>query len=362
MATLTETAYKVRQGVKVGGIGFVAITLFWFLGNAGIAYYKALNPPAPPPPTVDFGALQAITFPDEKGRPQLELELPTGTIQKFPDRMTVYFAPTKRSGFLDPQKAVETAAAMGFIFKPDQPTETRYVWHKQDALSSSLDMDIVSGYFTLKRAWQNDPAVLVDSNFASDKQVIADLGNFLSRVDLAPTDAFGNEKITYLKSEGEKLVPALSLSDSEFVRVDTFRSDIKIYDESKGPDKKVEVGKYSFYRPDADVGLIRAVMSGSRDTNNSVINMDYNYTKIEYDTNGTYPIKTGEQAWTELKGGKGYVTNEGPKTGTVKIRRILLGYYDTDKNHKYMMPVYVFLGDKDFVAYVSAVADSYILK
>lgn len=360
MATLTETAYKVRQGIKFGGVGFVAITVLWFLGNAAIAYYKALNPAPPPPPTVDFGALPPVVFPKETGRPNVELELPTGAIPAFPDRMMVYFAPTKRSGFLDSQKAVDTGSVMGFIFKPEQPSETRYVWHKQDDLNSSLDMDIVSGYFKLSRAWQNNPALLDSSNFISDKQVVLDVANYLNRIGLMPEDVNGNEKVTYLKSSGSKLVPALSLSDAEFIQVDLFRNDVDILDEKS--EKKTVIGHYSFYRPDANRGLIRTVVSGAADTDSKIVSMDHNYTRVEYDTKGTYPIKSGDVAWKELKAGQGYVTDGSPKTGTTKIRRVLLGYYDTDQVHKYMMPIYIFLGDQNFVAYVSAITDNYLQK
>ena len=346
MATLTETAVVTRKAIKYGAIAFVAITLLWFIGGAAIRYYQALNPPTPPPPTMDFGLLPPIQFPKETGRPKLTLELPTGAIPEFPDRMKVFYAPTKRSGFLDADRAIETARALGFLFKPDQPTETKYIWTNQDQLSSRLNMDIVSGHFKLTRIWQANPALLALSSFTSDRQVITDINNYLRKGGLLPGDIDQEQKATYLAAVGGQLTPTISLSEADFVQIDFFRNNHE---------------GYPFYRPEPDYGLVRAIVSGSRDQADKIIGLDYNYTSVDYLKMGTYPIKTGEVAWQEFSNGGGLVTDKSPKTGNIAIRRILLGYYDSP-SQSYAMPIYIFLGDRGFVGYVSAVSDSVLKK
>lgn len=357
MASLTETAKITRRAIRYGTIAFVAISLLWVLGGAAIRYYRALNPAAPPPPTMDFGLLPGINFPKESGRPKLALELPTGVIPKFPDRMNVYRAPTKRSGFLDAQTAIDTARALGFTFAPDVPSETNYVWTNQDQLASKLRMDIVSGHFTLVRQWQNNPALLSLTNFTSDQQVIGDVTNYLRKTNLLPNDVEREQKVTYLKAVAGKLVPTISLSEADFVQVDFFRGNLTTTDK----DTKKVVSSYPFYRLDPDSGLIRIVESGSRGSSDRIIQLDYNYTAVEYTKNGTYPIKTGEAAWQEFEKGGGFVTNKSPKNGNVSVRRVLLGYLDSSSQN-YAMPVFVFLGDGGFVGYISAVTDTVIKK
>lgn len=360
MATLTETSVIARKAIKYGSIGFVAITILWYLGVAGVNYYIMLNPPPAPPPTVDFNTLPPVDFPDSKERPTMSLELPTGNIPAFPDRMRVYYAPTKRSGFADPDRAIETATALGFLFKPSQPSETDYVWTNQDQLNSRLEMNIVSGYFMLTRVWQNNPALATMGNFTSDKAVILDTENYLKRTTLLNDDAIGVERVTYLKDDVGKLVNALSLSDADFVQIDLFRKNI---DEVDPASKSKEIkASYPFYRTDPLKGLIRVVVSGSKNQNEKIISMDYEYTTIDYTKNGTYPIKTGEEAWAELSSGGGYVSPNSPKTGDIKIRRIFLGYYDSGTSQQYAMPIYIFLGDQNFTAYVSAVSETWIKK
>jgi len=356
MASLTETAKVTRKAIRYGAIAFIAISVLWFVGGAAISYYRALNPAAPPPPTMDFGLLPSINFPKETGRPKLTLELPTGTIPKFPDRMNVYYAPTKRSGFLDAQTAIDTARSLGFIFNPDMRSETDYVWTNQDPLASRLSMDIVSGHFLLTRTWQNNPALLALTNFTSNQQVVDDVTNYLRKASLMPNDVKAAQTPTYLRAVSGKLLPANSLSEADFVQVDFFRNNLETLDKET---KKV-ISSYPFYRLDPDHGLIRAVVSGSRDSADKVVNLDYTYTTVDYARTGTYPVKGGDAAWQEFSSGGGYVTDKSPKTGNVAVRRIFLGYLDSPSQN-YAMPIYVFVGD-GFVGYLSAVTDNVLKK
>ena len=338
----------------------MGITVLWYLGGALIKYYQALNPPPLPNPTVDFGLLPKINFPASASRPKLILELPTGGIPSFVDRMRVYSQPIKRSTFTDSEKAIETAAALGFLFKPEQKSESNYVWTNQDQLNSKLDMNIINGHFVLTRQWQNNPAIASMASFSSDKAVIMDIENYLSRVGLLNADIVGVEKATYLKDEGGRLATALSLSDADFVQLDLFRKNMDEIDpESKA---KEIVASYPFYRSNPSRGLIRVIASGSKTLSDKIISLDFSYNKIDYTKNGTYPIKTGEEAWAELEKGGGFVFTGESSLPEVKIRRVFLGYYDADISTGYAMPVYIFLGDQGFTAYVSAVNEALIKK
>jgi hypothetical protein len=358
MATLTETAIVTRKAIKFGGVAFVAITIMWFVGGAAWKYYQYLNPPPLPIPTQDFGPLPEISFPKEISRPKMTLELPTGVFPKFADRGKIFVAPTKRSGFLDPDRALETARALGFLFKPDQPTETEYIFSNQDILQSKLVMDTVSGHFKLTRNWQNDPSLLASTSFLSDQQVTNTAATFLRRANLMFDDVSNENKVTYLKAEAGQLVQTISLSEADFVQVDFFRNSL---DEIDNDTKKV-VSSFGFFRPNPDYGLIRVIVSSSKDINNQVILVDYNYTRVDYLSVGTYPIKSPQFAWQELSTGGGFVTAKYNQQLPVVVRRVMLGYFDSEAVQQYAMPIYIFLGDGGFTAYVSAVDDTSITK
>ncbi|HOX96220.1 MAG TPA: hypothetical protein PLI45_02470 [Candidatus Woesebacteria bacterium] len=357
MTTLTETSVAARKIIKWGIIAFLGITVLWYLGTALVNYYKATHPTVTAP-TMDFGVLPKIVFPESKNRPKMVLELPTGDIPTFVDTMYVYSEPIKKSSFSDAENAIGTAAALGFLFTPEIKTASSYIWSNQDQLSSRLEMNIVTKHFTLTRQWQNNPSLAVAASFGSDKSVITDAENYLNKVGLLASDIVGVEKIGYLKDEGGKLGTALSLSDADFVQLDLFRKNIDEIDPDS--DSKEVKASYPFYRLDPNQGVVRMILSGSKNTSEKVIGMTYGYNAIDYTKSGIYPIKTGEKAWEELQNGGGYVYSGTSASGEIKVRRIFLGYFDASTPTGYAMPVYVFLGDQGFTAYISAVSDSMV--
>lgn len=70
---------------------------------------------------------------------------------------------------------------------------------------------------------------------------------------------------------------------------------------------------------------------------------------------GIYPIKTGNQAWMELNNGGGMVVAGTQGQKDILVKSMKLGYLDPDIYQNYLQPVYVFLGEENFAAYVPAV-------
>ena len=82
--------------------------------------------------------------------------------------------------------------------------------------------------------------------------------------------------------------------------------------------------------------------------------MHYTFWPISDET-ATYPLKKSKEAWEELKDGKAYVASPGDGRTQVVIRKVFLGYYDSEEYQSYLQPIFVFEGDGNFVAYVPAV-------
>lgn len=367
MSSLTETAYYARQGIKFGSVGLVALTLLWWIGGGVINLYNALNPEPPPPPAAAFGKLPLIDFPKSKAVISgYTLETPTGTLGEFPDRMKVYFAPVRKSTFLAADNAKKLATKIGFAGEPVIETSTKYRWSAEAPLPTVLEMDIVNSFFDLRRSWQANPTIVTSKRFISDEQSISDAKTFLTTATLLAEDIQGTEKVTYLRAQGDQFVPTISLSEADFVRVDFFRNTLTPPSPTPTTTKVQPTGTvyvdnnpYSFFTPDASEGLVSIVVSGSTNPDEKVVEVKYRYTPIDYDSFSDYGIKTVEQAYEELKSGKGYVASFSG-AGSVVIRRVGLGYFDALTPHEYTMPVYVFTGDGDFVAYVSAVLSDYL--
>lgn len=70
---------------------------------------------------------------------------------------------------------------------------------------------------------------------------------------------------------------------------------------------------------------------------------------------GTYRVKTGEEAWAELNSGMAFVVAGTQGQKNILIKDMKLRYLDPDTYQNYLQPVYVFLGEGDFVAYLQAI-------
>ena len=115
MASLTETALNFKKALKIGGLAIGSYLLIKFGAFIWSSYLRIAHPEPPPPPTVAFGKLPSIAFP-EKIHPELTLRLETATggTPDLGDRATVYLMPTFRSNLLALDEAKETAGKMMF--------------------------------------------------------------------------------------------------------------------------------------------------------------------------------------------------------------------------------------------------------
>lgn len=357
MSSLTETAFYARKFIKYGSVGFLGLIVLWYAGTAAVDWWKATHPAPLPAPTADFGPLSPMSFPTtatNSARPQFVLQTPTGDVGTFPDRLKVYLIPGVHSGFLDADNATKIANQIGFSGKPTIVNPTLYRWTTNSPLPTTLEMDILTNHFRMKRQWQADPMLVTNKRFTSDQDVIDNAQSFLRQANLLPEDLVGKEHVDYLRVQGDQLIPAVSLSDADFVQVTFFRKPIEIIN-----DKKEVTATYEFVTPDPAAGLVKVIVSGSDKTEKKIVDVDYQYSAIDYETSGEYGLKTGQQAWDELTSGQGFLASWNG-TGTAVIRRVALGYYEAAGKQQYMLPVYIFTGDKGAVAYVPAVNNAYL--
>ncbi len=349
MATLTETALMARKAIKVLGL---LVGIFLVLKTAGVFIYenfiKVVKPPPKAAPTVGFGKLPSINFP-EKLHPELtlRLETPTGGTPNLGDRATIYLMPTFRSHFGALDEAKITANKLGFRSTPKEITERRFKWETSDFLPSTLEMDIINGSFNLTRNWQADPTILSDKQLPGKEQTVVEAKNFLRQAGLM-TDELNQARveISYLTFSAGQYQKAVSLSEADFVQADLYRPDV------------VDM---TVLPQDPAKGIIRLIFSGSREAEKRVIQADYNYFPVDLDQLATYPIKTASQAWRELQTRQGYIANIGENTGgVVAIRKIYLSYYDGEVSQGFLLPIIVFEGDNGFYGFVQAVTSEWL--
>lgn len=345
MTTLTQASISSRKAIRYS----IYFIIFLIIGRivliAGIGVYKKMFPPPPIPATVSFGKLTKIPFPEkQKFNLNFTIETPEGGIPSFSDQAKVFFMPKLSSNLLSLDFTKERVARLGF--SPDQQKITESVYrfyHK--STPASIETDIITGAFSISYNLETDPTPL--SVRPNQPEISAStIKSFLSGAGLLPADLIGPTEYLYLKTENGKLVPALSLSDANIIRVDLFR---KSYDELPIITKTSKESNVWF------------LVSGLRERGKDVIAGEYHYFPVDETQVATYPIKTGDTVWQELVSGNYYpnslgITKEGEN---IKIRKIYLAYYDAGVYTEFLQPVYVFEGDKGFVGIIPAVTSDY---
>lgn len=348
MSTLGETAVVARKAIKYGGMALVFLIVGRVILAAGVAYYKKLNPPPPPPPDVKFGKLPKLEFPQkEPVSLSYTLETRTGGLpNNLPAQFKVFFMPIKKANLLAYDAAKAVANRLDFIQEPTKLSETDYRWDANVTIPSSLTTNIITGAFVLDRRWQNDPTYLTPTVYYNESQAVDRMYNLLSRLELLPEDIQeGKYTVQNLKGENDQIVPAVSLSQAHFVRVNLYRA---------------PVDNVMVVSPRTDRGLISGILALQREDERQFVNLDYNYYPVDLERFASYPLIGVGEAWQRLQKGQAYIASVKASATAATIREITLEYYDSETPQQFLQPVYVFRGDPDFVGYVPALADAWV--
>jgi hypothetical protein len=350
MATLSETAYYTRQGIKFGTIVLVCIIVLRLSYMVFQRWWELNNPPPLPPAEVLFGVLPKIPFPQQDKPPYtFTLETVSGTTGEFDNLQNVYFMPVKPASLLALDRATEVARRLGFLFEPQILSETVYKWTKDDPFPTSFQIDTLTDHFEYKGSWEVRPDLLNVTRAPSEAESISLAKNWLSVAGRLPSDlSSGDALVSYLKISGTQIVPALSQADSQIVRVDLFRA---------------PVNELKVWTSNTDQGIVSVTFIPSQIRNNQLLVIDatYRYYSVELEQKSTYPVITSKSAWEAFIEGKGYYAHNLSNDSTnVIIRKVTLGYYDPPKAGYFLQPIYIFEGDNDFVGFYPAVDPAWV--
>ncbi len=306
--------------------------------------YLAINPPPPPAPTVRYGKLPKLIFPetDPNYKPQYKLETIEGGLPKLPNTSRVYFVTINKSRILELERIKSKARVLGFDQEPVKVDDQTYKFVSSN-MPAELIVNIIYNSYAYKYNWRSDPKILDERAVPNSGQALLDAKSLWQNLGLLANDlANGKSKITYLAGGTGELVPTISLSEANFVRVDMFRAD-------KDGLKVVA--------PKGEESPVNVTLSGSSDRSKRIVEANYSYSRILDNDFSTYPLKGVDKAWEELQQELGYIAH--PGAVQVTVRKVSLAYYESGQPQEFLQPVYVFEGDGGFIAYVSAVSVEY---
>jgi hypothetical protein len=334
-----------RKIIRYGIYGIIGIIALRAVILTGIKIYRHFFPEPPPPPTVSFGKLPALPFPkrDVPSDLTFSLETPTGELPTLPLTVKVYYMPRLSSQLLSLEEAKTKASNLGFDPNGVEVTQTIYSFKKED-VPSELKISIVTGVFSVSYNLSQDPTPLQRRPLAPEISA-SKARSFLSAADLLAKDLTGPTIPQPVKLQDQKIIGATSLSEANFVKVNFFR---KSYDDLPS------------VTPDVNEGNVWIIVSGDQERDKQIIACEYHYFPIDETKFATYPIKTAQAAFEDLKAQKGFIASiGGTNNKNIVIRKVYLGYYDAGVPTDFFQPLVVFEGDNNFVGYVPAVTSNY---
>lgn len=345
MTTLTQAAIVTRKSVRFGIFFIIFLIVGKMALDLGIKVYRHYFPVPPPPPTVTFGKLPKIAFPQKErpGLTSINIETTTGGLPSLPTQAKVYYMPKPASNLLSLDVARTKAKELGFTQNEEKVSETVYRFKSENS-ESRIEMNTTTGAFSISSDLSKEESILTQRAPAPEIAA-AQIRSFLSSADLLPPDLAENITHEFLKVENQNLVSAISLSEGNFTKVSLHRKPLE------------EIPNLT---SDISEGNVWFIVSGSRERGKQIISGEYNYYALDSENKATYPIKTAEAALSELTNGGGFIVNLGNNPeGKVIVRKVYLAYYDPNTSSDFYQPLIAFEGDNGFLAYVPAVTSDY---
>jgi hypothetical protein len=252
--------------------------------------------------------------------------------------------PKNSANLLSLDAAKNKAGALGFGTGQQQLSDTVYKF-KNPYYQAYLQMNIITSTFSISYDLTNDKTPL-DFKPPMAEVAATSFSSLLSDAGMMPSDLTGPITHDFLKISNGELISALSLSESNFVKVNFFR---KAYDNLPS------------LTANPNQANVWAIVSGANNKAQQIIAAEYHYHAVDESQYSTYPIKTPEEAFSELQNGQAFIATPGLNNDgdSLKIRHIYLAYFDPNMITEYFQPIYVFEGDNGFIAYLSAVTGDY---
>lgn len=323
----------------LGTVGFIGYKI-WY------QYYLSTLPPVEEKPDLKFGSLPHPNFPKvavSSSNYSYSLDTQTGGLPKvgvdsgFEKIIKVYFITKSFASLLSADRSQTLAEKFGIFSTPQILSETKYQFNSD---KKTLLVDLDTGNFS----YSKEATISATKALDDDNKLVSDFERFLNLIGYMKDDLkTGRTKVILLKNDSGKLSPTSLRSEAVGALISLWPAPI---------DKK------SIFTPDFNKALVNATVLTSAQNLEDYLFIDYIYYPIDTTTFGTYPTKTADEAFNDLKNGLGVVVVE-PLKPQVSISSVYLGYFLPEVYSPYLQPIFVFEGP-NFVAYVPAVNSQYI--
>lgn len=349
MFTLTKASKETKTILKWLLIILVVIFCVFIVYKLAVMVKDTLYPTPPPQPTLLYGKISAPNFPQNSINQKLTYSIDTvsGFLPEFSDQIKVYTIFKPKPDLIALQKAGEKVRSGGFTNGPFKVSDTIYDWStNNEDLQKNIRVNIDTFDFQVTSNLFYDPNVLSADNLSDQTEAISIAKNFLEKMGyLSDNLDIVNTEVNMFSISNNSFIPATSLSNAQTMQVNFFQNsidDLPIY----------------YQKPnESNINILIAGGNSSA----QIVGANYLNQKVT-DESSTYPIKTIDQAFEDLKNGKAYLASFDGQGSEIKIKDVFLAYYMEPTAQNYLTPIFIFKGNDGFQAYVTAIKDELINK
>lgn len=343
--TLSQTAVLTKQVITISIITLVLGTVSFIGYKIWYAYYLAHLPPVEEKPDIKFGLLPTPDFAKNSvssSNFSYSIDTSTGNLPKvgvdagFEKLSKVYFVTKTFATLLSSEKSKTLAEKFNIKTSPQILSETNYSFQDNNKL---LTVNLDSGNFTYKK----EATISGQESLDDNNKLVSDFETTLDNLGVLKEDLKkGRTRVIFLKNDGGKLIPTE-------VREQASAAQISLWPES--------INNKPIFTPQFDTSKISATVYKSAANLENYLSLNFIYYPIDTSTYATYPTKTTEAAFEDLRNGKGSIVIE-PTKPKVSITSIYLGYFLPENYNPYLQPIFIFEGPH-FAAYVPAISEQF---
>ncbi len=356
MTGLPYVADNIKSVLRWAAI--IAVSLFglwltWLFINFT---YKLVFPPPPPGPDIAFGKIrQPFVYNSTIDGSVYVLDTPGGSLPNPGQKLTVYALAPVQGEFSSLDSAKKVANSAGLDSEPQKISENEWRFTSSKNPNKSLKYNIVTHNFVYSYDYNADTGALSGIFKTTDEKIVTkardDLAGFKSlKADLKS----GESRVSFYKIVGSNRNKVGSYSEANAVLVEIFRAPISETAE--------------LVEPNPDLANVNVLLSPSMQSEKQLLQLNFVYWDYEKDKTATYPPKSANQAFDDLKNGKAFIAKgAGNNFNSITISEVKIAYFNPSTDQATLQPVYVFSGkgivsgeSKDFTAYVPAVSSDYL--
>lgn len=346
--TLTELSYYSRRSAPFAII-FILILLILFYIFKLFFLYLDLNKPKIIRTNTVFGKINQPEIKEQIKTDKINYRFDTveGEPISASETAKIYYIPAATTKFGYREKIYLMAKNFDF-----DTTVTKHKLVGKEASFSDekrqLTIDITNFNFTYQYQFTGEEGFFLNNHMPKKPEIENKGIDFLKSIGRYPTElAQGKTNIIYLyfDQQSKQLSVVKDANKANMVEIDFYRPDIDIF----------PIVSPTYFNSQ---NFLVMIFSGDE---HKILKAQVKFFEKSEEEHGVYPIKTGQTAWESLKAGNAIVISAPKDKNDIVIKQMFFGYFDPDIYQEYLQPVYVFLGDNNFVSYVPAITDEYLI-